>query len=93
MEIVRRRMEGGNLAAMIHRRSRSAGIDKNVTPYVFRHSCATHMVRRGANIRMIQELLGHGNLKTTQIYTRLAPVDLKAAHRRFHPRGRGKVES
>ena len=84
----RKRLMGGNLTRMIKDRARSAGIEKRATAYAFRHSCATHMLRNGANLRMIQELLGHAALTTTQIYTRVAPVDLKAAHRRFHPRGK-----
>ena len=55
-----------------------------------RHSCATHMLRRGANLRLIQELLGHADLRTTQIYARVVPVDLKDAHRKHHPRGRAR---
>ena len=63
-----------------------AGISKPVTPHVLRHTCATHMMQAGADIRFIQELLGHVRLSSTAIYTRVAPVDLKATHERFHPR-------
>jgi integrase/recombinase XerD len=61
-----------------------------VTPHVFRHTCATHMLRGRANIRHIQELLGHRSLETTQRYTRLEIIDLKKEHRRCHPRERTK---
>jgi len=63
-----------------------ARITKRVAFHTFRHSCATHMLRGGADIRYVQELLGHSELNTTQIYTRLVPVDLKAAHKKAHPR-------
>ncbi len=65
-----------------------AGLEKNITCHVFRHTCATHMLQNGANIRVIQELLGHDSLATTQIYTRMTIKDLKEAHDRFHPRER-----
>ncbi len=67
---------------------RRAGIDKPISTHSFRHSCATHMVRAGASIRHLQELLGHASIETTQIYTQLTINDLKDAHRRFHPRER-----
>jgi integrase/recombinase XerD len=59
-----------------------------VTLHTFRHSFATHMLRAGAGLRYIQEMLGHTRASTTQIYTRVCPVDLKAVHRRCHPRGK-----
>ena len=63
-----------------------AGLEKNITCHAFRHACATHMLQNGANVRIIQELLGHDSLTTTQIYTRMTIKDLKEAHDRFHPR-------
>ena len=77
-----------NLAHMVRRNAARAGIEKTVTPHVLRHSCATHMLRRGANIRHLQELLGHAQVSTTQVYTKLELSDLQWAHRQFHPRGR-----
>lgn len=71
---------------ILHRLRLGAGISKPVTPHVFRHTCATHMMRAGADIRLIQELLGHTRLSSTAIYTRVAPLDLKLTHERFHPR-------
>jgi integrase/recombinase XerD len=63
-----------------------SGLSKPVTPHSLRHSCATHMLRAGAPIRHLQEMLGHASIETTQIYTRVTITDLKAVHRRFHPR-------
>jgi integrase/recombinase XerD len=57
-----------------------------VSTHTFRHSCATHMLRAGSPIRHLQEMLGHASIETTQIYTRVTITDLKAVHRRFHPR-------
>jgi site-specific recombinase XerD len=59
----------------------------------FRHASALHMVRHGADLRYVQEFLGHAGLKATQIYTRLAPDDLKAVHAKAHPRERHKDRS
>ena len=64
-----------------------AGITKRVTPHVFRHSFATHMLAGGAEIRALQELLGHASIRTTQIYTQVEHSRLKAIHEKCHPRG------
>lgn len=65
-----------------------AAITRDVSPHVFRHSCATHMLEGGASILAVQEMLGHVDVSTTQIYTHLTSKDLKNIHRKAHPRGR-----
>jgi integrase/recombinase XerD len=75
---------------IVRRHLKRAGIDKPVRPHRLRHACATHMLKGGADIRHIQKLLGHVSLQTTQIYTHVEISDLKAVHRRFHPRERGR---
>ena len=71
--------------AIVKRCAELSGIKKNVTTHTFRHTCATHMLKNGAPIRHIQELLGHESLESTQIYTRVTINDLKEIHARYHP--------
>ncbi|OPY73973.1 MAG: Tyrosine recombinase XerD [Syntrophorhabdus sp. PtaU1.Bin002] len=66
--------------------TRKAKIKKTVSPHTFRHTCATVMLRNNANIRHIQELLGHASLDSTQVYARVSIADLKEVHSRCHPR-------
>jgi integrase/recombinase XerD len=65
--------------------ARQAGIKKKVTTHSLRHTCATHMLKNGAPVRHIQEMLGHASLESTQIYTHVTINDLKQIHARFHP--------
>lgn len=77
-----------DVAIMVTRWGRRIGLDKHVTPHVLRHSCASHMLKRGANLRHLQVLLGHANVTTTEIYTRVEMSDLRKVLRRCHPRER-----
>jgi integrase/recombinase XerD len=71
----------------IKRHALAAGIDKHLSPHTLRHAFATHLINHGANLRVVQMLLGHSDLSTTQIYTYVARERLKDLHARHHPRG------
>jgi integrase/recombinase XerD len=76
------------LWVLVKKYAKRAGIEKNVKPHLLRHSFATHLLGGGADLRAIQEMLGHANLATTQIYTAVEEKRLVAQHARFHPRNK-----
>jgi integrase/recombinase XerD len=73
---------------IVRRTGERAGLEGRLSPHVLRHSCATHMLDRGADIRVVQELLGHASLSTTQVYTKVSPERLRAVYEAAHPRAR-----
>ena len=91
-EILFLNIRGGKLSRMgiwkiIDKYVRMAGIKKRVTPHAFRHSFATHLLEGGADLRVVQEMLGHVSITTTEIYTHIDREKLKEAIRVYHPRG------
>lgn len=83
-----RPMTSSNLIVMVKKYVRKAQVKKAVTPHAFRHTCATHLLKGKADLRYIQELLGHASVATTQIYTKVEVSDLRRVHQRCHPRER-----
>lgn len=84
---------GGRLSrqgawGVVKTRAAALGITEHLSPHVLRHSCATHMLDHGADVRSVQELLGHASIGTTQVYTQVSAAHLRAAYERSHPRAR-----
>jgi integrase/recombinase XerC len=82
------RLTTRSVGRMLEKYLRETGLDQRTSPHTLRHSFATHLLDRGADIRSVQELLGHKSLVTTQIYTHVSTVNLRAAYEKAHPRAR-----
>lgn len=82
------RLTRDRIRQIIKERARAAGLPENVYPHIMRHSFATHLLENGADLRVIQDMLGHASLSTTQIYTHVDQKRLVSLHQSFHPRGR-----
>ncbi len=82
------RLKPVTLAAMLKRRAKAARLPVSLSPHVLRHSCATHLLKGGADVRHVQEILGHAHLDSTMRYTRVAVTDLHRIIERCHPRER-----
>ena len=82
-----KRLTRNMIFIIVKQLAEEAGIQKNISPHTFRHSFATHLIEGGADLRAVQEMLGHESITTTEIYLHLDRDYLKEVHRTFHPRG------
>lgn len=81
-----RRLDRSTVWRLVRKFAREAGLTKKVSPHTLRHCFATHLLQGGADLRIVQELLGHADVATTQIYTHVDDERLRAVHQKFHPR-------
>lgn len=86
-----KRMPYATFLRRVHHYSQQAGLEVNVTPHTFRRSCTTELIRGGANLYHVKELLGHETLETLKHYTKLTIADLKKTHEKCHPREKGET--
>jgi integrase/recombinase XerD len=82
-----RRLRRARIWELVKRYALRAGAPASMGPHTLRHSFATHLLAGGADLRQVQEMLGHASIRTTQIYTHVDPTRLKRLHQQFHPRG------
>lgn len=88
-----RRLSRQGIHLVVSDRAARAGISGAISPHALRHSCATHMLAHGADVRVVQELLGHASVATTQLYTKVSQDHLKSAYLEAHPRAHGAKRS
>ena len=81
-----RRMSRQTVWQVVRKAAVKVHLEDRVSPHVLRHSCATHLLEHGADIRVVQELLGHATITTTQVYTRVSPELLRRVYEQAHPR-------
>jgi integrase/recombinase XerD len=80
------RLTTARIWQIVKKHAKHSGLEANIYPHLLRHSFATHLLSNGADLRIIQEMLGHADISTTQVYTHVDQQRLKAVHRQFHPR-------
>jgi integrase/recombinase XerD len=81
-------ISGGTISSFLRLYRLASKIKKPVSAHTFRRSCATHLLKNGADISYVQKLLGHKNMRTTQLYTKVVPMDIKETHKKTHPGGK-----